>query len=125
MTREDPAGKFPSPQSLRFLKGLHDGAGSPGANQNLSKTHLISRNVTLRGRRTSIRLEPEMWIALLEICRREGMSIHTAVERIMIRLAAQQSLTSAVRVFIMAYYKAASTEEGHAKAGHPSHWVGG
>ncbi len=36
---------------------------------------LISRNVTVAGHRTSMRLEPAMWDALGEICRREHASL--------------------------------------------------
>ena len=36
---------------------------------------LISRNVRMDGRRTSVRFEPDMWEALRDICSREGMSI--------------------------------------------------
>jgi hypothetical protein len=32
----------------------------------------------------------------------------------------ESSLTAAVRVFILAYFMAAATEEGHASAGHGS-----
>ena len=40
------------------------------------KTTLVSRNITVMGRRTSVRLEPEMWLALKEISIRESCSIH-------------------------------------------------
>lgn len=40
------------------------------------KSSLISRNITVRGHRTSIRLEPEMWDALKDIAHREGTTIH-------------------------------------------------
>jgi len=36
----------------------------------------VSRNVTIAGHRTSIRLEADMWEALFEICRREGKTVH-------------------------------------------------
>jgi len=32
---------------------------------------LVLRNISVRGRRISIRLEPEIWDTLAEICRRE------------------------------------------------------
>jgi predicted DNA-binding ribbon-helix-helix protein len=37
---------------------------------------LVNRNVTVAGHRTSMRLEPSMWEALEEICRREGRTVH-------------------------------------------------
>lgn len=33
-----------------------------------SRSTLVSRNVVISGRRTSVRLEPEMWDGLREIC---------------------------------------------------------
>ena len=78
---------------------------------------LVNRNVFLGDRRTSLRLEPAMWDALAEICRREGMSPHELCHLIDRRRQAS-SLTAAIRVFIMAYVKSAATEEGHASIGH-------
>lgn len=82
------------------------------------KTTLVSRNITVLGRRTSVRLEPEMWKALRDIAKREGCSIHDICSLISLRKNAQTSLTAAIRVFLMLYFKASSTEDGHARAGH-------
>jgi predicted DNA-binding ribbon-helix-helix protein len=46
---------------------------------------LVSKNVTILGRRTSVRLEPEMWNALKDISRREGCSMHEICSLIFIR----------------------------------------
>ena len=85
-----------------------------------AKSTLISKNVTILGRRTSIRLEPEMWNALKDISRRENCSIHDICSVIHIRKNPITSLTAAIRVFLMLYYRAASTTEGHNRAGHGS-----
>ena len=77
----------------------------------------VMRNVTVSGRRTSIRLEPEMWDAFREICRREGRTIHEIGSMVDQRRQGS-SLTAALRVFIMLYFRAAANEEGHAEAGH-------
>jgi predicted DNA-binding ribbon-helix-helix protein len=82
------------------------------------KSSLISRNITILGKRTSVRLEPEMWQALKDISRREGCSIHELCSLISIRKRDLSSLTASIRVFLMLYYRAASTEDGHARAGH-------
>jgi predicted DNA-binding ribbon-helix-helix protein len=82
------------------------------------KSSLISRNITLNGHRTSMRLEPAMWNALIEICRREKLNIHQICSLVAQHKSEESSFTAAVRVFAMSYYKAASTEEGHQKAGH-------
>ena len=76
---------------------------------------LISRNISLADRRTSIRLEPEMWDALSEICAREGRSLHDICRQIE-GMRSQSGLTTAVRVFILNYFREAATEEGHALA---------
>jgi predicted DNA-binding ribbon-helix-helix protein len=78
---------------------------------------LVSRNVTVSGRRTSVRLEPEMWDGLMEICRREGVSTHQ-LTTLVDRCRHRSSLTAKLRVFILAYFRAASTEAGHAQARH-------
>lgn len=95
------------------------------ANNDLNKekevrTTLISRNITVSGRRTSVRLEPEMWNSLRDIADREHCSIHDICSLIALRKNSQTSLTAAIRVFLMLYFKASSTEDGHAKAGHGS-----
>lgn len=58
-----------------------------------------------------------MWDALAEICRREEMTVHDLCELIDERRRAS-SLTAAIRVFIVTYFRAAATEEGHASTGH-------
>src|SRR5271170_7018889 len=82
------------------------------------RSTLVSRNVTIAGHRTSVRLEPEMWSGLSEICRRERASMHEIGTSVAMRKQESTSLTAAIRVFVMAYFRAASTEDGHIKAGH-------
>lgn len=78
---------------------------------------LICRNVTISGHRTSVRLEPVMWDALSELCRREKTSVH-AVCSLVDREKRASSLTAALRVHIVTYFRAAATEYGHMQAGH-------
>jgi len=82
------------------------------------KSTLLSKNITVLGRRTSVRLEPEMWHALQEIAERESCKIHDICSLIALRKKPRSSLTAAIRVFLMLYYRAAATEEGHSRAGH-------
>ena len=84
---------------------------------------LINRNVFIGRHRTSIRLEPAMWDALAEICRREEMTLHEVCSLIDSRRQAS-SLTAAIRVFTLTYFRAAATEEGHASTGHGLLYVG-
>ncbi|MDE2581334.1 MAG: ribbon-helix-helix domain-containing protein [Rhodospirillales bacterium] len=67
--------------------------------------------------RTSMRLEPELWAALLEVCQREGHDLHTLI-RALDAARRNGGRTSAVRVFLLEYFRAAATEAGHAAAGH-------
>jgi predicted DNA-binding ribbon-helix-helix protein len=83
----------------------------------MTDTRLVNRNVMAGGGRTSMRLEPELWDALTEICRREGRDIHDLIRGVD-SARAQGGRTSAVRVFVLQYFRAAATEAGHAAAGH-------
>lgn len=83
-----------------------------------TKSTLVSRNITVLNRRTSVRLEPEMWSALKEIARREQCRIHDICSLIQLRKNPNTSLTAAIRVFLMLYYRAAAPEDGHRRAGH-------
>ncbi len=78
---------------------------------------LMSRNVTINGRRTSLRLEPEMWESLNEIAKREGSTVNAVVAKID-RNRGEGGLTSNVRVFVLSYFRGAATERGHSNAGH-------
>lgn len=82
------------------------------------KTALISRNITVDKRRTSIRLEAQMWAALKEVAEREKCTIHDICTVIAKRKSNNITLTAAMRIFLMLYYKAAATEDGHKRAGH-------
>ena len=84
----------------------------------IKKSTLVSRNITVVGRRTSVRLEPEMWTSLREIARRENCKIHDICSLIQLRKNPATSLTAAIRVFLMLYYRAAATDDGHSRAGH-------
>ncbi|MBT3793158.1 MAG: ribbon-helix-helix domain-containing protein [Rhodospirillales bacterium] len=78
---------------------------------------LICKNVNVSDRRTSIRLEEELWAAAKELCVREGMTLHelcTLIDHV----RKNSSLTAALRVFLVVYYRLASTEDGHDLVGH-------
>jgi predicted DNA-binding ribbon-helix-helix protein len=77
----------------------------------------ICKNVNVGTRRTSIRLEGEMWTAVDELCTREGMTIHELCSLID-KFRGANSLTAALRVFLVIYYRLAATEAGHISAGH-------
>ncbi len=93
-----------------------DGANDFG--YQAGQSSLVSRNITIFNRRTSIRLEPEMWVALKDIADREKCTIHDICGLVYTRKDQGTSLTAAIRVFLILYFRAASTEKGHENAGH-------
>lgn len=84
---------------------------------NTTRSTLVNRNVTVEGHRTSIRLEPAMWHALAMVCQRENKTLNELVTMIA-RNRNQSTLTAAIRVFLLTYFQAAATDEGHLRAGH-------
>ena len=81
-------------------------APAPGAVETKGVTTtgstLVSRNVTVAGRRTSIRLEPVMWRALEQISARQGISVFEFCTRVQERRPGG-NLTAGVRAEIVAY----------------------
>lgn len=66
-----------------------------------------SRNIVVSGHRTSMRLETEFWSALEEICRRESMTVNQICTQVA-RNRGKASLTAAMRVFVITYFREAS-----------------
>lgn len=71
------------------------------------KPILICRNVSVNGRRTSLRMEPMLWDALCEICDREGRTLNEICSRVDERRGGA-NLTASIRVFIISYLRAAA-----------------
>lgn len=65
---------------------------------------LISRNVYFSGRRSSMRLEQEMWNALSDVARREKKSIHEVCTEATQKKGGS-SQTALVRVYLLKYYQ--------------------
>ena len=74
------------------------------------------------GRRTSVRLKPAMWEALSEICCRERTTLGAVCAELSASKPDGTTLTAALRVFAMSYFRAAATDDGHHKAGHGAGW---
>lgn len=77
----------------------------------MEENGLISRNVTVNGRRTSLRLEREIWDAFDEICEREEMTRNQLCTQIDSKRHGS-SRTSAVRAFIVTYFRMAAGNQG-------------
>ena len=80
-------------------------------------SRLVNRNITAGAGRTSMRLEPEVWDALREICLREGLELRELIKQVE-QTASPGGRTSAVRVHVLQYFRTAATHEGHVQAGH-------
>jgi predicted DNA-binding ribbon-helix-helix protein len=79
---------------------------------------LVIRNVKVHGHRTSVRLEPQMWDSMIEICRREFCTPDDVCSYVAERKPTRDSLSSSLRVFILDYFRKSSTEDGHMSAEH-------
>ncbi|MGY0790917.1 ribbon-helix-helix domain-containing protein [Azospirillum argentinense] len=66
--------------------------------------------MVVSGRRTSMRLEAAFWDGLAEIARREEVTVSALCTRLSDELDALSagSLSSAVRVYVMEYFRAAT-----------------
>jgi predicted DNA-binding ribbon-helix-helix protein len=80
------------------------------------RSALVMRNISVHGHRTSIRLEPEIWDGLAEICRREYCTTQDVCSYVADHR--HGSLASSLRVFILGYFHTSSTEAGHRNVGH-------
>lgn len=67
-------------------------------------TTLRSKNITISGKRTSFRLEPEIWEALEDICQREEANIHELCTWVM-SFRPRDNNTSAIRAFVVNYLR--------------------
>jgi predicted DNA-binding ribbon-helix-helix protein len=70
---------------------------------------LVIGNVVVAGHRTSVRLEPAIWEALQDILQREAKTLNQLVTEID-RGRTASSLTAAIRVFVVRYYRDAIRE---------------
>lgn len=102
---------------LQSAQHADPAASQPRGSRKRATSTLINRNIVVDGRRTSARLEPMMWDALEEICARENVSLNRLCDAIDERRQAS-SLTAAIRIYVMSYFRAAATEDGHAGIGH-------
>ena len=75
------------------------------------------RNIIIRGRRTSISLESAIWSALEEICERESMTINQICTLIDNNLNYDANRTSAVRTFIVNYFRTMANNSEILKSG--------
>lgn len=70
----------------------------------------LRRNVTISGRRTSLRLESAIWSGLEEICDRERLDCHQICNLIE-KYRDKASRSSALRIFTVNYFRIAANRE--------------
>lgn len=83
-------------------------AAQEGIQKPSKMTALLCKNVKIHNRRTSIRLEPEMWNALKEVAGIEHCSIHDLCGAVHDLKEEGMSFTASLRVFLMEYYRSAA-----------------
>lgn len=66
---------------------------------------LVSRNVRIAAKRTSVRLEMRMWEALQEIARENACSIHDVCKVVHDNKGEGDSFSAALRAFVLQYYR--------------------
>ncbi len=94
--RQRPAALAPGGGPLDEREWPDDGA-----------TGHVCRNVTVNGRRTSVRMEAVIWDSLNEIALREEWTLNDLCTKID-QLRGENGLTAALRVFILGYFREAA-----------------
>lgn len=69
---------------------------------------LKAKNIYVNGRRTSVRLEEDMWVALREVASFERVSQEELFGAIWEMKGSDASFASAVRTFLVTYYRHAA-----------------
>jgi len=83
-----------------------------------ASSSLVIHTVVVGTHRTTIRLEPQMWDALKDIARRRRLTMHDLVTSIADARSAS-TLTAAIRVYIVDFYRAAASAEAQPRVIQP------
>lgn len=79
----------------------------------------VKRSLTLRGHRTSVSLEDAFWRAFRDIAEAEGKTLNALAAEIDAARGIDCGLASAIRVYILAHYRAAPDHRPDARADRP------
>ena len=79
---------------------------------------LVRKTIIASTGPSSMRLEPELWDALAEICKRERTDLRQFIRKVDCDGGGDNHRTSTIRVQIVRYFRHAATEPGHLLAGH-------
>ena len=80
-------------------------------------SRLVSRDVFASACRSSTRLEPEVWSAVEEICRREQIQLRELLRRVELTGAAVDR-SSRIRTFVDDYFRKAGIEQDRRLTGY-------
>lgn len=80
--------------------------------------HSVQKTLLVNSRHMTFRLEPTVWALLAEVAVIENCNPPDIVAMIENTKPHQQTLASSIREFLMLYFRAATTKEGHRNAGH-------
>lgn len=64
----------------------------------------VTRSVTVRGVRHTIRIEADIWDGFKEIIKADKRALADVCEELAVELSPEMSLTTAVRVFVLNHY---------------------
>ncbi len=70
------------------------------------KSAIVKRSVVIAGHKTSVSLEDAFWAGLKDIARQQSMLLTQIVARIEAERRQGSNLTSAIRLFVLDYYRA-------------------
>ncbi len=83
--------------------GINEALETAEAAIYVSISELKKRNVVIDGNRTSVTLEPQVWVILHKIADDQNCDIHDLCTFINERKNSETSLASAIRVFLISY----------------------
>jgi predicted DNA-binding ribbon-helix-helix protein len=66
----------------------------------------VKRSLTLKQHRTSVSLEDEFWRAFRDIAKAQGRGLNELAAEIDEARGVETGLASAIRLYVLAYYKA-------------------
>lgn len=69
----------------------------------VSMSELKKRNIQIADKRTSVTLEPQVWVILHDVAEEKKCSIHELCSFINERKHPNSSLSSSIRVFLLSY----------------------
>ncbi|MBA3909080.1 MAG: aryl-sulfate sulfotransferase [Rhodobacter sp.] len=68
----------------------------------------VKRSLTLHGHRTSVSLEAAFWDAFRDIALEKGMPLNQLAAEVDDARTGDEGLASAIRLFVLAHYRAAT-----------------